>query len=70
MTDYDAMHAGRSWSGTPLEDACPCPKKPCGLVAYNEADPDCVQHGRNHPAKTMRQGHTPDRCKPRMDAAS
>jgi hypothetical protein len=65
MSDYDSMHVGRSWSGSPLEDACPCPQQPCGLVAVNEADPQCVEHSRILPPKTMRQGHMPDRCKPR-----
>ncbi len=51
------LHVGRSWSGSPLEDECPCTQAPCGLVALWDADPDCIQHGVNHPAKTMRQGH-------------
>ncbi|MFD0332254.1 hypothetical protein ACFQZC_38680 [Streptacidiphilus monticola] len=43
------------------EEACPCPKAPCGLVDEPSADPDCRQH---HPkyARTMRQAHHPDRC--------
>lgn len=52
-----SWHTGRSWSGTPLEDGCPCRKGPCGLVA--ERSPDCDQHdGR----KTIRQSHPADRC--------
>lgn len=37
-------HVGRSWTGNRLERDCPCPKQPCGLVAMDEADPDCPQH--------------------------
>ncbi|MEO3860917.1 hypothetical protein [Acrocarpospora sp. B8E8] len=60
-------HRGRSWSGHPLEDECPCPQEPCGLVDPGNAAPDCVQHGRNHPAKTMRQGHAADDCPGELD---
>lgn len=55
------LHVGRSWEGTDLEDGCPCPKAPCGLVLLDSADPAC----REHPpvrAKTMRQVHLADAC--------
>jgi hypothetical protein len=54
-------HVGRSWVDTRLEDVCPCPKEPCGLVVLARADPDCPEHP---PArfKSMRQGHPADRC--------
>jgi hypothetical protein len=59
--DWAGHHVGRSWTGTPLEDACPCPKQPCGLVRQGDAHPDCREHpiGR---AKSMRQGHPADKC--------
>lgn len=50
-------HAGRAWSGHEIEDACPCPQEPCGLVST--PDPDCVQHSRT---KTIRQSHRADQC--------
>ncbi len=52
-------HWGRSWDGHPLEDACPCPKEPCGLVS--RPDPDCEQHAPRF-AKTMRRGHKAEDC--------
>lgn len=55
-------HVGRSWSGNPLEDECPCIQVSCGLVALEDANPDCEQHGINHFPKTMRQGHMEDKC--------
>ncbi len=62
MEDFSELHVGRSWEGTSLEDSCPCIKEPCGLVALAKADPDCIQHGKNHTAKTMRQGHFNHQC--------
>lgn len=57
------LHVGRAWNGTtPEEDACPCPKAPCGLVASDTTAPDCRQHGYLHPPKTLRQGHAASRC--------
>lgn len=56
-----AMHVGRSWVGTPLEDTCPCPKEPCGLVDITRANPDCTQHPPTR-YKSMRQGHSADVC--------
>lgn len=54
-------HAGRSWSGTRLEDACPCPKEPCGLVDIARTVPECLEHPLNR-VKTFRQGHYPQHC--------
>lgn len=59
MTDW---HRGRSWAGHPLEDECPCPQQPCGLIVGTTADPDCEQHGRNHRPRTTRQGHPAHDC--------
>ena len=36
MTGY---HVGRSWTTHELEDACPCPQAPCGLVLFDTIDP-------------------------------
>jgi hypothetical protein len=52
-------HIGRSWSDHPLEDACSCPKAPCGLVVLGNTDPACPQH---HPEKTIRQSHPLSEC--------
>jgi hypothetical protein len=54
-------HIGRSWYGHPLEEVCPCPKEPCGLIEVAKADPDCPQHAWER-AKSMRQGHPPEKC--------
>jgi hypothetical protein len=47
-----------------LEDACPCPKAPCGLVMAEKVDPKCPQHATSA-ARTIRQGHEADseQCK-------
>ncbi len=55
------MHGGRAFTGTAIEVDCPCEKAPCGLVILQRADPGCTQHPQKR-AKTMRQGHTADRC--------
>lgn len=59
MTDWEGAHIGRSWSGTPIEDECPCPKADCGLVVWGQTDPECEQH---QPTKTIRQGHDAEDC--------
>lgn len=56
---YGPLHIGRSWSGHPLEDACPCVKASCGLV--EKEDPSCDQHGMKA-AKTIRQQHFAGQC--------
>lgn len=56
-----SMHISRSWpdAGTPLEDACPCPKERCGCVAWDRVVPECDQHtGR----KTIRAMHSAEDC--------
>lgn len=60
-------HFGRSWSGTRLEDECPCPKAPCGLVTSDVPHTDCEQHGLQY-AKTMRQSHPAENCPGRIEA--
>lgn len=52
-------HIGRSWSGTRLEDDCPCEKATCGLVA--SIDDSCSQHSP-FAIKTIRQIHAEDDC--------
>lgn len=54
-------HRGRSWAGTELEDGCPCPKAPCGLVADGTAAAECPEHAPMA-SKTMRQGHRAELC--------
>lgn len=61
MADWMNYHIGRSWNGHRLEDACPCPQEPCGLVARANVVPDCPQHGLRA-CKTIRQSHTPANC--------
>jgi hypothetical protein len=62
------LHVGRHWPGEYrdkfkglLEDECPCPKEPCGLVDSGKADPDCPQHGPGT-EKTMRSMHSAEDC--------
>lgn len=57
--NWDDSHVGRAWSGTDIEDACPCPQESCGLVRMGSAAPSCEQH---QPNKTIRQGHTDSKC--------
>lgn len=54
-------HVGRSAFGTALEDGCPCPKEPCGLVVRAKAVPECTEHPLER-HKTIRQGHPANRC--------
>ena len=54
------LHIGRSWTGHPLEDGCPCAKAPCGL-ATTPADPDCPEHAWRA-AKTLRQMYAAAEC--------
>lgn len=55
-----ATHVGRSWTGHPLEDTCPCRKAPCGLAVLGSA-PDCPEHAIGA-AKTLRQMHQDTDC--------
>jgi hypothetical protein len=54
-------HVGRSFSDTRLEDSCPCPKAPCGLVISDRIDGSCTEHPWQR-GKAMRQGHLPADC--------
>lgn len=53
------MHVGRSWSGHWVEDECPCPKAPCGLIVMSTASPECEQHDGT---RTIRQSHFENEC--------
>lgn len=54
------LHVGRSFGARRhIEDACPCPQEPCGLVALTRVDPRCEQHTFT---RTFRQMHHPDQC--------
>jgi hypothetical protein len=55
------FHVGRTWKGHEVEDGCPCPKEPCGLVSLAKVDPDCPQHSIAA-GKTMRQSHPASSC--------
>lgn len=55
-------HVGRSWDGPGhLEESCPCPKAPCGLVDTGTVDEACMQHPVSR-YKTMRTGHRAEHC--------
>ena len=55
------LHIGRSWTGHQIEDACPCPKAPCGLVVFDTVDPECTEHPMER-HKSMRQSHPGEHC--------
>ena len=57
----EGMHVGRSWTGHHLEDSCPCPQEPCGLVSISKADPSCPEHPEMR-AKTIRRSHPASEC--------
>lgn len=60
-------HIGRSFGDAHhLEDECPCPQEPCGLVALDRVVEDCPEHDLSK-ARTIRQSHDPENCpvKPR-----
>lgn len=59
--DFTGTHFGRSWTGHSIEDACPCPKAPCGLVVFGAWDPNCEQHAPER-ANTVRQTHPAEKC--------
>lgn len=60
MTGFDGMHIGRSFGDLhPIEDECPCPQEPCGLVSKDKIDPSCTQHVGT---KTIRQAHLESEC--------
>jgi hypothetical protein len=56
------MHIGRSWwPGKWIENACPCPKAPCGLVIGGQALEECLDHWWGA-TKSMREIHTDENC--------
>ena len=41
MSYWNHSHISRGWPGqTHIEDACPCPQEPCGMVANAAPSPD------------------------------
>jgi len=52
-------HNGCAWTGHDIEDACPCPQEPCGLVSAPA--PDCPQHSLTA-GKSIRQSHPAEIC--------
>jgi hypothetical protein len=54
-------HVGQAWSGTEIEDACPCPKAPCGLIDVADTSAKCHEHPIKW-GKSIRQGHEPGEC--------
>lgn len=61
-----SRHMGRSWWPQHfLEDECPCPKEPCGLVDMEKAVPECPEHWF-HRAKSMREFHDEEHCADRI----
>ncbi|WP_432010152.1 hypothetical protein [Streptomyces cucumeris] len=57
----NTAHVGRSWNGHTIEDHCPCPQAPCGLVPADQAREDC-QHHHWAAGKSLRQGHPAADC--------
>ncbi|MEV8042422.1 hypothetical protein AB0P02_01075 [Streptomyces griseoluteus] len=57
----EGWHIGRQWHGHELEDRCPCPQAPCGLVIAADAAKDCVEHGPGS-TKSTRQSHPANTC--------
>lgn len=65
-TRAQTWHYGRSWSGTAIEDGCPCEQAPCGLViGLKTVGGPCTQHTV---IKTIRQSHPADACPGRREA--
>lgn len=59
--DRWAAHVGRSFTGTMMEDACPCGQAPCGLVDTALIDVECIQHPVKE-GRTLRQMHNAKDC--------
>jgi hypothetical protein len=59
IPDAGNYHVGRDWTGHEIEDSCPCPKGPCGLV-HGPLD-TCPEHGVSH-TRTIRQAHHASTC--------
>jgi hypothetical protein len=63
---WEEWHYGRSWAPDHwIEDGCPCPKAPCGLVIPIES---CPEHAVAA-MKTIRQAHSAASC-PAMSRGS
>jgi hypothetical protein len=56
-----AAHVGRSFTGTMMEDVCPCGQAPCGLVDTALIDAECIQHPWKE-GRTLRQMHNAKDC--------
>ena len=54
-------HVGRMWGGHAIEDDCPCPQEPCGLVDITKAAPECEHHPFIR-CRSLRQGHRASEC--------
>jgi len=61
LSDRGDWHISRHWSATDLEDACPCPKKACGMVPLDQVAPECQEHPSTR-GKTIRRAHLPEDC--------
>lgn len=60
-------HIGRSFEGHRLEDQCPCPQEPCGLIDTMKAVEECKHHVLGAGA-TIRQAHPANTCPAKPDA--
>ncbi|MEU2180257.1 hypothetical protein [Streptomyces thermolilacinus] len=60
-TPLTVHHIGRSWTGHEIEDNCPCPKAPCGLVPQDQVTETCREHHWST-APTIRQSHPATHC--------
>lgn len=60
---WQDLHVGRSFKGIyRMEESCPCPQLPCGLVDMGKAiEIDCPEHSPIH-AKTIRTTHQANQC--------
>lgn len=52
-----------------LEDKCPCPQSPCGLIAFNDINEDCPYHSETA-GKRVKQAHLPEDCKSEVEHGS
>jgi hypothetical protein len=66
VSAHAGNHIGRSWISHVIEDTCPCPKAPCGLVIQDAVTEACGEHHWSA-AKTTRQSHPAALC-PAADA--
>lgn len=67
MSNHRPAHIGRSFSGTEIEDDCPCEKAPCGLAIDSGVNTDqCAEHSIDE-GKAIRQLHSADACPGKED---